>query len=110
MELNVNDYIRTNDGKIAKFIKYDEEDKNELVTDYYEYSTIWIGDVVKASPNILDLIQCCDYINGLPVYEDKDYVKFVQSWDGHAVDINKIVIENILTREQFESMEYKVGE
>lgn len=28
MELNVNDYIRTKDGKIAKFIKYDEEDKN----------------------------------------------------------------------------------
>ncbi len=54
MKLEVGMYVRTNDGKIAKFIEYDKKDKNELVTDYYQYSTIWIKDIIKASFNIID--------------------------------------------------------
>ena len=120
MKLEVGMYLRTKDGKIAKFIKYDEIDKEQLITSYYQYSTIWIGDIASYSFNIIDLIQVGDYVNGEKVGEvikkemyhfgdgiiiknedDKDiYSNFRYSKYGD--------IESIVTKEQFESISYKL--
>lgn len=109
MELEVGMFLRTNDGKITKFIKYDEKDKNELVTDYYKYSTIWIKDIIKASFNIIDLIEVGDYVNGAKVNRlKKDYIVIHEIWSGREYLSNE-EIKTIVTKEQFEQMSYKVG-
>ena len=120
-KLEPNMYVRTKDGKIAKFIKYDEEDKEELITDYYEYSTIWIKDVIKASHNIIDLIEVGDYVNGSKVIDisiiGKDKEKWVwveqmedsdNKYGDDYVGYNNDQIKSIVTKEQFESMKYKI--
>lgn len=123
MKLEPNMYVRTKDGKIAKFIKYDEKAKEELVTDYYEYSTIWIKDVIKASNNIIDLIEVGDYVNGLRVEKNK-YGELYTSYVYYGGDIGKQcevytnwlkefkedMIYSVVTHEQMEQMEYKVGD
>lgn len=134
MDLKTNMYVRTKDGKIAKFIKYDEEDKEELVTDYYEYSTIWIKDVTKASHNIIEILEEKDLVEieyYSPRYKEritrlfevdfkhKDNITFGNThcqlnifdgeWGNHD-QLLEPVIKSIVTREQFEQMQYKVGE
>ena len=110
MELEVGMYIRTKDDKIAKFIKYDEEDKEELITDYYEYSTIWIKDVIEASHNIIDLIEVGDYANGCKVIKNtlKDGGNIVIVQGGNCFTNDDI--KTVVTKEQFSSMEYRLGD
>ena len=116
MKLEVGMYVRTKDGKIAKFIKYDEEDKEELVTDYYEYSTIWIKDVIKASYNIIDLIEVGDYVNGqvvteiIPENRKVEPSTMIYTGTNYYVGLYNEHIDTIVTKEQFESMSYKLGD
>ena len=64
--------------------------------------------VIKASHNIIDLIEVGDYVNGNEIYKI--------SWDSlglilETTDYFKLRekdIKSILTKEQFESLEYKV--
>ena len=122
-KLEIGMYIRTKDGKIAKFIKYDEEDKEELITDYYEYSTIWIKDVIEASHNIIDLIEVGDYVNGSKVVDisiiGKDKEKWVwveqtedtdNKYGDDYVGYNNEQIKSIVTKEEFKAMEYRLGD
>lgn len=113
MKINVGDYIRTRGGKIAKFIKYDEESENELVTDYYKYSTIWDGNVIKVSSNIIDLIEVGDYVNGEKVSDVLDDGVLTEAITSAGIDGRIIYyndISDIVTKEQFESMQYVVKE
>ena len=108
MKLAKGMYIRTKDGIITKFIKYDEKDKNELVTEYYKYSTIWIKDVVKANYSLLDLIKKGDYVNGLPVIHNakNNGGNIIIVVNGNAY--TELEIRDIVTKEQMESMAYEV--
>lgn len=70
-----------------------------------------LDDVIKSSPNIIDLIQEGDYVNGLRV----DVIKNGQllnanSYDGWLVNIasDSDEIKTIVTKEQFESIQYEV--
>ena len=113
-------YLRTKDGKIAKFIKYDEEDKEQLITDYYQYSTIWVGDITSYSFNIVDLIQVGDYINGYCVTEifgnNRKKNPSTLIYCGYEID-NRFYyigfyneqIETIITKEQILQMQYKIS-
>lgn len=113
-------YLRTEDGKIAKFIKYDEEDKEQLITDYYQYSTIWVGDIVSYSFNIVDLIQIGDYINGYCVTEifanNRKKKPSTLIYCGYEIE-NRFYyigfyneqIETIITKEQILQMQYKIS-
>ena len=124
MKLNVNDYVRTKQKglqppQIAKIKNmkrdagynnqyYIELDHN-LIPDYECY--IYEEDIVKSvTPNkrhgIIDLIEVGDYVNGCPVLlkENNELVC------GLLLRYKEENIQNVVTKEQFESMMYKVGE
>lgn len=71
--------------------------------------------IIKASFNIIDLIEVGDYVNGEKVdfkneFEDDYYIK---GYGGNGFEIDfehQEDIETIVTKEQFEGMQYKVGE
>ena len=128
MELKEGMYVRTLKG-IAKIVgrKLDPNDyyfqcwitdRFLCICDDTEY--LCDSDVLKASYNIIDLIEIGDYVNG-------DLVLFAGAtvWDndGNVLDkrvhINHIgndlwiaekLIKSIVTKEQFESICYKVEE
>ena len=120
MELRIGDYVRTKEGNIYKIAKlgYNNE------TFWSDTDDGWFA-MYKSSPNIIDLIEVGDYINGLRVEENK-YGELYTSYVYYGGDIgkqcevytswieekkeNEEYIESILTKEQFESMEYKVKE
>ena len=115
MELKEGMYVRTTTGEIHRIKSINEE--------YIEYENGFgvpydLKDyyIVKASNNIIDLIEVGDYVNGAKVLEiEKDY-KFI---DGTIRDIlwtdtkrnNAIwdeTIKSIVTKEMFSNAEYRV--
>ena len=113
--MKVGDYVRTNDGigKITKY-KYEPEYENCHVIwfDNNNYGIRYIDSEIKSTPNIIDLIEVGDYVNG---YKVKGFVFSKGKKIGVACDCDFIgfdidEIKSIVTKEQFESMEYKIGE
>ena len=120
MELRVNDYVRTKKGEIGKIIGYIDEP-----TDYYfncyvttlknNFTDTYITEYntnIKSSPNIIDLIEVGDIITtnnlcGEITKIDGDKI-YTTCYDGEYCSAEDI--KSIVTKEQFESMEYKVGE
>ena len=122
MELNVGDYVRTKYGisKIVAFYSnaiYNEKNKridNNLIT--------------KSSPNIIDLIEVGDYVNGWRVnriekqeggifFTIGNITSFISKNETNPYltrdhnDKNRICkIESIVTKEQFEAMQYVIKE
>ena len=121
-ELNIGDYVRTKNitfqpSQIAKIQNmqkdsgynnqyYIELDHN-LLNNYNFH--IYEEDVTKSSPNIIDLIEVGDYVNGCIVINKKDEtIQIIQLII--PFDLKEKDIKSIVTKEQFESMQYKVGE
>lgn len=106
-------FIRTDDGKINKFKRYITDKKRVCETDMY--ARLAVDNIVKASFNIIDLIEAGDYVNGYKVsFKGNDYQPFVQcdypvqkGTTNHYRFYEK-AIYSIVTKEQFEAMEYKV--
>lgn len=114
--MNVGDYVRTKYG-ITQFKEYESTNGSKLlcmpVKDGSNGIFANIEDVIKSSPNIIDLIQVGDYVNGREVREvyDLGFGKcfcFKNEYGRHYDKTYKI--KSILTKEQFESIEYKVGD
>lgn len=128
MKLEPNMYVRTKEGFIAKIQSINEDlggiDCDSSVKTMYEehYSCLWGGEVelvVKASHNIIDLIQVGDYVNGEQVRyieKDTDYCVLAIDEDytyiiaGYDCDGFTKPIKSIVTKEMYSSVEYKVGE
>ena len=93
--------VNKDTGEIKKRI-------NKLpITEYIDLNKI------KSSPNIIDLIQVGDYVNGCEVLDKYTY----DNCDSHLIvngnGFNVIMVEDIksiVTKEQFESMEYRIGD
>ena len=106
--MKIKDYVRTKKGEIGK-ITYISKYNTAITTDYTTNPTIAkcvsISNIIKSSPNIIDLIEVGDYVNGLLIKSIGD--KFYNC--GHTLVYFKN-IKSIVTKEQFESMKYKVGE
>ena len=76
--------------------------------------------IIKSSPNIIDLIEVGDYVNGYPVEKvyqpiNEELGKIVRfatdntsGWEYEAEEIYERDIKSIVTKEQFEEMEYKI--
>ena len=112
LELKENMYVRTKDGIIDKvIIDYNGHCANHnckhkhisCAKNYYDEDKI-----VKASYNIIDILEVGDYVNGWKVLYWTDGTKIVD--DGYATNLDKIDIKSIVTHEQMEQMAYKVGD
>ncbi len=118
--MKVGDYVRTDDGLIGKVVSEPYEYKDSIGCDidfgnndiYNEYEMYQV--IIKSSPNIIDLIEVGDYVNGCyvdEVFEYEDDTKGITICDAsHSVIFNDEKIKSIVTKEQFENMEHKVKE
>lgn len=119
-EIKVNEYIRTKRGIIDKAVKILDDyiflESKFFITEYGESSTfIKKTDVVKHSSNIIDLIEVGDILklkNGekWEVQEHQGNGNWLQlEWEN--IDDNEDFfkkVDSIITKEQFESISYKV--
>ena len=122
--MNIGDYVRTKGGNIFKivggnadnwkididFIKLEQTEENWYESNRYNDNGYWFNEenIIKSSPNIIDLIEVGDYVNGMPVYEYDNHL-VVNQLDGSYLYIEELrKIKSIVTKEQFESMEYKI--
>ena len=112
MKLEVGMYVRTKDG-ISKCIKVTPIRENSFM---YEFDREVYEDVYfltyselekyKSSSNIIDLIEVGDYVNGFPIiHKENDILKC-----GLLVQFKENEIKSIVTKEQFSSMEYRLGD
>lgn len=123
MELKEGMYVRTKDGYIDEvIIEYKGYCNNPNCNckhisckhNYYDENKI-----VKTSNNIIDLIEVGDYVNGFRVDEIGEYHSIKTDTVETYAKVNcsallncfyKEDIKTVVTKEQFESMSYKVGE
>ena len=124
--MKIGDYVRTNNGLIFKIVGGNEDNwsldieysKLEYMEDtwleLYKYNDNggwFIRENCKSSPNIIDLIQVGDYVNGLKVQEVNNEIKgFGTIVFDKDTSIMEDYIYSIVTKEQFSSMEYKIGD
>ena len=127
LELRENMYVRNCYGRIAK-IEYIEDNTaycdNWLYQSYEDHITFInlddeddIDEILKASYNIIDILEVGDYVNGNKVdftnnnnklsYEDK----CIGFYDGDGdITLFENGIKSVITHEQMTQMAYKVGE
>ena len=123
MKLEVGMFVRTKDGIIDKvIIDYEGHCNNPNCNCKHiscKYNYYDENKVIKASHNIIDLIEENDIIEYAPIHngyekkqlfcrrikDAKDLICFK-----YQVEHNKAKIKSIVTKEQFESMSYKVDE
>ena len=112
--MNRGDYVRFYDRswtEIGQIVGEVEDSHLKIVKcrdGYYD-----LDNFIKSSPNIIDLIEVGDFVNHKKI-DDIDEDKFgrkLYSYGNEDCDIyrNK-EIKSIVTKEQFASMEYKIGE
>ena len=124
--MNKGDYVRTEYGitKIEKvtlpeepsdclFVKFENEPYS------FKYKP-WETIDFKSSPNIIDLIEVGDYVDGCPVRyinydldKEEDIVESITIFNSFQETKDILFekdIKSIITKEQFESIQYKVGE
>ena len=122
MKLEVGQFARLKSGYICKIINindFREPNMKYGVEANYLKDVMFIGDddVVKASYNIIDILEVWDYVNGNKVdftnnnnklsYEDK----CIGFYDGDGdITLFENGIKSVITHEQMERMAYKVGE
>lgn len=120
MKLEVGMYVRTKYDGICKLYREFHEDSVDVgigvfpeiegfFIDEDEINYIEKRDILKASYNIIDLIEEGDYVNGecvISVAVDLEGERYIT--DGSCRYSNE-EIKTIVTKQQFESMSYKVN-
>jgi hypothetical protein len=132
-DLKVNMYVRTKKGSIAKILGVDYSDEfggleiSNILAVYFDTmidgvdkdiykGCMYLLKDCKASFNIIDLIEAGDYVNGeqvkyiekyeRPQFPDDEYGIFTANMWLKPFKLGDI--KAILTKEQFNSLEYKV--
>lgn len=127
--MKVGDYVRTKYGIIAKIIDIIEDLSIDCDKDvYYENSlkdnmpmmeipyNLKDEYIIKSSPNIIDLIEVGDYVND---YYVEDITNTGEELVLHIITGSNYFqspflynedIKSVLTHEQFEAMQYVVGD
>ena len=121
MKLEPNMYVRTNCGYICKIININDFREPSMkygVEASYLKDIMFIedDDILKASHNIIDLIEVGDYVNG----EKVDYIddcdgamrEYYYDYEDASIDVGHYFeeIKSIVTKEQFSSIEYRLGD
>jgi transcriptional regulator with XRE-family HTH domain len=114
-EIKVGEYVRFRSGKIDK-VTHIEKNANKMWFENTSGEKTMIS-IVRHSFNILDLIKVGDYVNGIKIIsiiQQADTMKTISlcGFDNDYLDIklNNRDIETVVTKEQFENIEYKVEE
>lgn len=84
----------------------------ELIDIKFKYSkhSVPKKDVIS-SPNIMDLVECGDYVNGKEIVQIIDNELYFEADDmATKISFKEKDIKSIVTHEQFSQMEYKVGD
>ena len=114
LDLRENMYVRTKDGYISQYKYYDTTNMGKLLCIPLSNGTFAnIEDIVKASYNIIDILEVGDYVNGNPVCiikEDEHNRKWIYTDSNYKYGYLEEDIKSILTHEQMEQMAYKVVE
>ena len=121
MKLEVGQFVRLKSGYICKIINindFREPNMKYGVEANYLKDVMFIGDddVVKASYNIIDLIEEGDYVNGYKVVDiihnnrklEPSTMVYCEYGNNYIGFYNE-EIKSVITHEQMEQMEYKVG-
>ena len=117
-KLEPNMYVRIKWGYICKIININDFREPSMkygVEANYLKDIMFIGDddIVKASYNIIDLIETGDYVNGYLVLNVLDFNDNTRILSLERIYDNKITeedIKSVITHEQMEQMAYKVGD
>lgn len=125
MKLEPNMYVRTKDGYIDKIllIEYAEEKRqqypNHPSKKYWRDKILLLKlgywrttqNIIKASYNIIDILEKGDYVNGHEVKSKQSGVKRIDIGEcENYVWLYEKDIKSVITHEQMEQMEYKVEE
>ena len=129
MELKVGMYVRTKNNGICKLYREFHEDSVDVgigvfpeidgfFIDKEEINYIEKDNILKSNKNIIDLIEVGDYINGYKVLEIvKGFKVLVDKLELNTSDGNYYLksfsnnqIKIILTKEQYESNVYRIGD
>lgn len=126
MKLEVGKWCRTKKGTIFKIIggnvdmweididysylsKCENEDYNSYA--YNKNNSLFEYLVVKASYNIIEILEKGDYVNGHRVEEiDFENEEIFTDSEYYCGIVEFCNIKSVITHEQFEQMAYKVGE
>ena len=119
MNREVGMYVRYKPLLSSKYVKIN---KIKEIEEKENCLHIWLEDkdlitekyLIKASYNIIDILEIGDYANGSKIQEiRKNYIE-IEEYSGLNNDEPCILksedIKSIVTKEQFSQMEYKVGE
>ena len=118
MKLEVGQFIRLKSGYICKIINindFREPNMKYGVEANYLKDVMFIGDddVVKASYNIIDILEVGDMVNSLivaKISEDNETKKKYINLYGSLCEWENKDIKSVITHEQMEQMAYKVGD
>ena len=119
MKLEAGMYIRTKDGYISQYKYYDTTNaymEKLLCIPLNNGTFANIEDIVKASYNIIDILEVGDYVNGDKIEYIDDCKgamrEFYYDYENPNDDVGhwQEEIKTIITHEQMEQMAYKVGE
>src|SRR5574344_1653998 len=105
--MEINDYVRTKDGKIGKYIQ--PELGKSYITNGISFNEG--ANYGKHSKDIIDLVEVGDYVNGSKVIDiriDEKLEIGVESDNLIYQYIQNNDIKSILTKEQFEANAYKI--
>ena len=118
--MKVGDYCRTETGQIGK-ITYFEGDMVRVDCDKFITYKSNHNEITKISPNIIDLIEVGDYVNGhkvLDIYKDINGQVRMKFGENDLVLVYKSNYDNyylfekdiksIVTKEMFTNAEYRV--
>ena len=127
--MNTGDYARTKSGIIGKLIIKEDTiavakwqggyELQDTTTYIINDEKVYKNEIIKSSPNIIDLIEVGDVIKYNQVQnhyaKKKTLYKAIKDerdllFLKYQVQNDKLKILSILTKEQIEQMEYKVGE
>lgn len=118
MDIKSGEYVRSKDGIIDKVIDFYAVTEifhceNGMCIDTQNMCGTYLKNITKHSFNIIDLIEVGDYVNGSLVTEvDEKTFTVIQPTGGqtthHKMSVHNI--KSIVTKEQFKSIEYKIGD
>lgn len=107
-EIEVNEYVRTKEGKIYQYIR----DLDELYFVGKDYFEPYLEDIVNHSKQLIDLIEVGDIVR-IRTGLYSSFMEFIDNEECLLIlkeQVKKFwTIEEILTKEQYLANCYKVG-